>query len=256
MSMAKPMHLVPRTDRKGSGGAESDVWSVESGEVRTGPAAFALHDAKNMAAVLQANLDYLSDTLAAQPKSSNVAAALEDARESARRLGMLLREALVALQGSPPSKTQPAALRVAPVIASLIERVAPMASARGVRVVTGGTEEAAACIDRDLFERAILNLIDNALRFSKPGDTIEIEYLAQGDRTVVAVADEGPGVPEAMRESVFASERKVPTSAAETNFGLGLAFCREVAIAHEGNAWVFNRVSGGACFVFEVRAPA
>jgi signal transduction histidine kinase len=171
-------------------------------------------------------------------------------------MGALLREALVLLQGRPQRKSFPTALRVSPVVAALVERIAPMATSRGVRVVMGGMEEACACIDHGLFERAILNLVDNALRFSKPGDTVEIEYLVHNDRAVIAVADEGPGVPEGMRETIFESDRRAPKSANETNFGLGLAFCRAVARAHGGNSWVFNRVSGGACFVFEVQAPA
>jgi two-component system sensor histidine kinase CreC len=249
------------------------VWPVdwnESGERPTHDAAFALHDAKNMAAVLKANLDYLSEALARVPKSASAAAALRDATESSQRLGELLREALVALQGRPRQRTEPAALRVAPVIASLVDRIAPMATARGVRVLVGGADDAYACIDLGLFERAILNFLDNALRFSKPGDTIEIEYMSYGGRAVVAVADEGPGVPEFMREAIFASDRRergagllggsgeaatdAANGGAESHFGLGLAFCREVARAHGGNAWVFNRVSGGACFVLEMTA--
>jgi two-component system sensor histidine kinase KdpD len=124
---------------------------------------------------------------------------------------------------------------------------------RGVRLVAAGAEEACALIDHGLFERAALNFIDNALRYSKPGDTIEIEYLAHGNRVVVAVADQGPGIPEDMRDAVFESDRRQQTPSAG-NFGLGLAFCREVARAHGGGAWVFNRTGGGACFVFEVAA--
>jgi K+-sensing histidine kinase KdpD len=252
--MAKPMRLVPAGDHSDSEQRPSDVWALdESGEVAPNPAAFALHDAKNLIAVLKASLHYLSAELADKPKSGDIASALEDARDRADRMSELLCEAIVAMQGHRPHRTAPAALRVAPVITALANRVGPMAAMRGVRLVAGGTEDALAQIDRGLFERAILNFVDNALRYSKPGDTIEIEYLVHGERVIVAVADEGPGIPEELRNEVFESDRN-GASSGNSNFGLGLAFCREAARAHGGNAWAFNRANGGACFVFEVAA--
>jgi two-component system sensor histidine kinase CreC len=251
--MAKPMRATREAERHEDGERSSQVWTVESGEVAAGPAAFALHDAKNLIAVLKASLHYLSEEIGDSPRSADVASALEDARSSADRMAELLCEALVALRGRTPQKALPHALRVAPVIGALVQRIAPMASRRGVRLVAAGAEDARALIDHGLFERAALNFIDNALRYSKPGDTIEIEYLAHGGRVVVAFADQGPGISEDMRDAVFESDRKQQASG-PGNFGLGLAFCREVAKAHGGGAWVFNRTGGGACFVFEVAA--
>jgi signal transduction histidine kinase len=253
--MAKPMRLAPAAQRHDSEERPSNVWPVESGEMHAGPAAYALHDAKNLIAVLRASLHFLSEELSDKPQSPDVASALEDARDSADRMADLLCEAIVSLRGRAPRKTAPAGLRIAPSIAALVNRIGPMASMRGVRLVAGGADSACARIDHGLFERAILNFIDNALRYSKAGDTIEIEYLVHGNRVVVAVADEGPGVPEEMRDVVFQADRP-NTRTDSSNFGLGLAFCREAARAHGGNAWAFNRAGGGACFVFEIEAAA
>lgn len=253
--MAKPTHLTRAAERHEAEERPSAVWPLESGEMHAGPAAFALHDAKNLIAVLKASLHFLSDELSETAQSSEVGSALEDARDSANRMSELLCEAIVALQGRAPRKTLPAAFRVAPVISALVNRLGPMAGARGVRLVAAGADDALARIDHGLFERAALNFIDNALRYSKPGDTIEIEYLVHGNRIVIAFADEGPGIPEEMRDAVFESDRQ-PRPLGTGNFGLGLPFCREVAQAHGGNAWVFNRTSGGACFVFEVAVAA
>ncbi len=254
--MAKPTLLTRAADRHEAEERPSDVFPMESGEMHAGPAAFALHDAKNLIAVLKASLHFLSDELSETAQSSEAGSALADARDSANRMAELLCEAIVALQGRTPRKAIPAAIRVAPVITALVNRVGPMAAMRGVRLVAAGAEDAMARIDHGLFERAALNFIDNALRHSKPGDTIEIEYLVHGDRIVVAFADEGPGIPEDMRDTVFECDRQ-PRAPGAANFGLGLPFCREVAQAHGGGAWAFNRTGGGACFVFEVEvAPA
>ena len=68
----------------------------------------------------------------------------------------------------------------------------------------------------------------------------------------LAVGDRGRGVPEEAREDVFRSYRRRDSMGSDSHFGLGLAYCRKVAREHGGDAWVFNRAEGGACFVFEI----
>src|SRR5579863_6692501 len=134
--MAKPMRLVPAGDQSDSEQRPSDVWALESGEVATNPAAFALHDAKNLIAVLKASLHYISEELSDRPQSPDLSSALEDARGSADRMAELLCEAIVALQGHRPLRTAPAAMRVAPVIAALANRAGPMAAMGPARLAS------------------------------------------------------------------------------------------------------------------------
>ncbi len=105
-----------------------------------------------------------------------------------------------------------------------------------------------------LLERILDNLLDNALRHSKAGDVVEITCALSAGRAVILVEDQGPGVPEAARESIFSAYRS--PGAAEPghsgHFGLGLAFCRAVARAYDGDVRVESRARGGACFVVVV----
>jgi signal transduction histidine kinase len=235
--------------------ARSDVWHVRLPDPpEPGAVSFAVHDAKNMMGVLAANLEVLTGALAGMDLPARATDALGDMSESARRLSALLREALAGLQGCNPRWTAPSQVHVGPVLAAGIDRMRPAARARGVLIVNGGTHNGCATIEPGLLERVIVNLLENAVRFSRAGDTIEVECVTRGGRMTLAVSDRGPGVPEDACDEIFESYRHRPAGGTESHFGLGLAFCREVARAHGGDAWVFNRAGGGACFVFETES--
>lgn len=234
-------------------GTRSAVWPVRpSSFPEPSQVAFAIHDAKNMAGVLSANVEVLNRELARLRLSSTAADALADIAESVRRLTVLLREALDGARGGTlQRRAPPSVLLIAPVVAAVVDRMRPWARARGVGIVQAGPDSACATIEPQLFERVIVNLLENAMRFSPPGDVVEVEYHTRAGRMTLAVADRGPGVPDAVRDEIFESYRHRQPVGGEAHHGLGLAFCREVARAHGGDAWVFNRAGGGACFVFE-----
>jgi signal transduction histidine kinase len=214
-------------------------------------AVFAIHDAKNMLGVVTANVEYLGAVLADSVTPPGVASALNDLRESSDRLAELLREALGALRGRPERPSAPSIVRVGTIVAAAVDRIRRRAQAMGVRVDVQSVDDPCASIEPDLFERVLDNLLDNALRFSKSGDVIEVTSTAWGSHAVVSVADQGPGVSEHQREAIFASYRE-RESTEGAHFGLGLAFCRAVARAHGGDVRVQNRRMGGACFVLEI----
>ena len=235
----------------------SEVWALpRSVPPEPTPTAFAVHDAKNMMGVLSANLEVLSRALSGVPLPPVATDALDDIRESSRRLGILLCEALSGLQGPPLPRAPPAALPLAPLVAAVIDQMRPAARTRGVRIVQAGQADVRARIDPELFERVVVNLLDNAVRFSPARSSVEVEIVTRGGRMVLAVGDRGPGVADQARDDIFASYRHRPSggggAGAGAHFGLGLAFCRRVARGHGGDTWVFNRSGGGACFVFEI----
>jgi PAS domain S-box-containing protein len=107
--------------------------------------------------------------------------------------------------------------------------------------------------DRMRLLQVIRNLISNAIRFARPGDTIEIEVSERGSHQAVAVRDRGVGIPEDELATVFdkfMQSSKTRTGAGGT--GLGLAICREIVQAHGGRIWAENRPGGGAILTFEI----
>ena len=108
----------------------------------------------------------------------------------------------------------------------------------------------------DELHRMVLNLLDNAVRHTPPGATIELRLRAAGDQAVVEVVDDGPGVPAELREQVF--DRFVrgegpADTAIGGGSGLGLAIVKAVATSHGGTAEVSESPAEGA--MFRVRVP-
>lgn len=104
-------------------------------------------------------------------------------------------------------------------------------------------------------ERALLNLVENAQRFSPPGASVTIELEASSSETRIAVRDRGPGVPPEHRDKIF--QRFFTTDAERHGTGLGLAIVKSVAEAHGGRAYLDTAIEGpGARFVIAIpRAP-
>jgi|GEM_PF-2313403 len=97
------------------------------------------------------------------------------------------------------------------------------------------------------------NLLDNAIKFSPQGGTVEVLFQQTADKIQVAVCDQGVGIPENELEAIFdkfVQSSKTRTSTGGT--GLGLAICREIITAHRGRIWAENRPGGGAAVCFEL----
>jgi K+-sensing histidine kinase KdpD len=109
-------------------------------------------------------------------------------------------------------------------------------------------------VDAAHVERVLINLLENALKFSSPTDPVEVAAAAEPGRIVVRVRDRGPGVAEADRERIFdAFERG---NGAARGSGLGLAIARGFAEANGGRVWVepATTTSRGSTFVLALPA--
>ncbi|MTD57321.1 sensor histidine kinase [Amycolatopsis pithecellobii] len=108
--------------------------------------------------------------------------------------------------------------------------------------------------DHSALERAVLNLLDNAVKFSPPGSTVRVRMRPLGDGSaVVEVADSGPGIAEADLPRVF--DRFYRSSEARTlpGSGLGLSIVKQAAQRHGGDAYAGRAPEGGA--LLTIRLP-
>jgi len=109
-------------------------------------------------------------------------------------------------------------------------------------------------IDRERIERMVNNLIGNAIKFSPAGETIDIE-LSQKEKTVlIAIKDNGIGIPREMLNEVFntfGGIRRMGT-AGEKSIGLGLSICKQIVEAHYGKIWVQSEPGKGSVFFVEL----
>jgi signal transduction histidine kinase len=127
----------------------------------------------------------------------------------------------------------------------------PMAEARQITLaVTGDVDPPIVMADRERIERVLLNLLDNALKFTPADGRITVDARADGDHATISVSDTGPGIPPDQRERIFIRFARGKEGRGTKGFGLGLAYCRSAVTAHGGQIWVEENEAGGARFVF------
>ena len=110
-------------------------------------------------------------------------------------------------------------------------------------------------LDPNKIRQVVDNLLSNAIKFSPPGSTITVEVEAIAGSIVLAVRDQGPGVPETERHRLFKDfgRTSVQPTGGEKSTGLGLAICRKIVEAHHGTITAEN-LPGRGC-VFRVVLP-
>ena len=108
-------------------------------------------------------------------------------------------------------------------------------------------------LDQEMLRRIIVNLVDNVLRHTPPATPMWVGVSEQDDAVLLQVDDAGPGIPEALRESIFAPFNQVSMSAHSPGLGLGLSIVARLAAAHDGRAWVEERDGGGSSFKVALR---
>ncbi|WUR13999.1 DUF4118 domain-containing protein [[Empedobacter] haloabium] len=104
--------------------------------------------------------------------------------------------------------------------------------------------------DAVLIERVLVNLLENAAKYTPAGSTITLGALAHEGRLEVTVADDGPGLPAGQEEAIFEKFTRGERESAKPGVGLGLAICRAIVQAHGGTIAARRAPQGGAALVF------
>ncbi|MBI1249359.1 DUF4118 domain-containing protein [bacterium] len=108
-------------------------------------------------------------------------------------------------------------------------------------------------VDGLLMEQVLVNLLENASRYTPHGTQISVTAAVDNQSLRLAVADNGPGLPPGAEERIFEKfYRASPTADAGRGSGLGLAICRAIVKAHGGNIIARNRPDGGAEFIVKL----
>jgi signal transduction histidine kinase len=159
-------------------------------------------------------------------------------------------------------------IALAPYLEEVVASFAPLAAAAGMRIETH-VDGAAVLADAAMLRQVVLNLLDNAVKYGRPGQCIEIAGHAApgsggsggaGEGVRLTVSDDGPGIAPSDRERVWMPYVRLHTQASgrRTGSGIGLAVVRELVTAMGGRAWVeaAGSESGqhGARFVVELPA--
>ncbi len=124
--------------------------------------------------------------------------------------------------------------------------------------VSSSEELILASIDAKLIVQVIINLLDNAIKYTPPGSVIEIhtEKNKASHQVVVSVSDDGPGIPDDQKPHIFdmfySGANKIADS--RRSLGLGLSLCKSIVTAHGGTIWITDHDPKGTVFTFTLPA--
>jgi len=104
-------------------------------------------------------------------------------------------------------------------------------------------------LDEVLIEQVLINLLENALKYTPAGSPLEVRAFASPGLVTIEVADRGPGLQAGDEERIFEKFYRGYSQGIQ-GAGLGLAICRSVIQAHGGRIWAERRPDGGAVFQF------
>jgi signal transduction histidine kinase len=141
---------------------------------------------------------------------------------------------------------------LAPLVRECAARFAVVAVRRRVRLTVHAPAILTARADRERLGIAVRNLIANAVRHAREGGEVRLRLHADGRLARIEVADDGPGVPDGLRDAVFERYRRFDREGARGGSGLGLTIVRDVALAHHGGVHVATAPEGGALFTLEL----
>jgi signal transduction histidine kinase len=142
-------------------------------------------------------------------------------------------------------------------ISELFELVAstfqPVAEDEGRRLLAHIEPSVIIAGDRELLLQLMTNLVENAIRHTPPGTTIELQLKRDGAEALAVVADDGPGIPRADRQKVFRRFYRLESSRTTPGSGLGLALVAAIAELHDASISLHDRGPG---LSVELRFPA
>ena len=109
-------------------------------------------------------------------------------------------------------------------------------------------------LDAVLIERVLVNLLENAAKYTPPGSTVTLSATQASGQMRVCVSDDGPGLPPGRAEHLFEKFTRGQVESTIPGVGMGLAICRTILEAHGGKLSAANRVPQGAefCFILPV----
>ncbi len=211
------------------------------------------HDLRTPLTRLRNKLELLRAELGeGHPAGSAAEETIADAEELLATFNALLRIARIE-SGSRRAAFAPVDL--GPLVADLAELYEPVAAERGQRLTLNAPHPAWVIGDRDLLFQALGNLVDNAVKYTPEGGQVDLSLGQSDGAVVVAVADNGPGIPAALHAEVFRRFFRADDSRSTPGNGLGLSLVQAVIQLHGATVELLDNCPGLRVRVRLERAP-
>jgi len=212
-------------------------------------AAFLVHDLKNPVNTIELHAQRVLRNSNADDRSRDAAAKIHEETRGLTRMITNLLDIGRADEGQlAPARRM---IDAHELVAAVLEELRPRAAAAELEL-RARVEAGNLFVDRDLIQRVLVNLVENAIRHAPTGSAIEVVVQSAADAVELRVADAGPGVPPELREQIFERFVTKGEGSTRTNRGLGLAFCKVAVEAHGGQIAIEDGVPGA---IFCLRIP-
>jgi two-component system phosphate regulon sensor histidine kinase PhoR len=213
------------------------------------------HELRTPVAAVRSLVETLSHAAADDPEAAGTF--LTELERQTERLSALLDDLLeLARLDSGKREMARESVDLAALIQSAVSRLAPAADAKR-QTVDANVQEGLACwADAQALERVVVNLLDNAIKYTGDGGSIRVSAAQADDAVVIEVADDGPGIPEADQPRIFERFYRVDRARSRElgGTGLGLSIVKHIVESHGGEVGVESAVGRGS--TFRVRLPA
>ncbi|MGE0453266.1 MAG: sensor histidine kinase [Vicinamibacteria bacterium] len=250
-------HLSERLDARGAGGELEQLGEAFNDAFARLEASFdqlrrftadASHELRTPLTALRSVGEVgLAPGHSAEQYREVVASMLEEADRLTRLVDALLQLARAETGRSPLALES---LDAADLAAGVVAQIAVLAEERGQQLTCTSAGAAPLQGDRVVLRMALMNLVDNAIKYGRVGGRVEVEVRATEAEVSVAVRDDGPGIAPEHRERVFDRFFRVDRDRARSpgGAGLGLALARWAAEAHAGRIELHSEVGAGSTF--------
>lgn len=225
--------------------AQSSTVQIESERLRNSLLSAISHDLRTPLASLVGLADALELTPPLSDAQREVAGAM---RQSATRMNALVNNLLdMARLQAGAVQLHLAWQPLEEVVGSALAACATPLAGRDIRVNLPD-DLPLLHLDPVLFERVLVNLLENAAKYTPAGSAIDLSARARSDSVVILLDDHGPGLPRGHEARVFEKFERGQRESALPGVGLGLAICRAIVQAHGGTIEGHNIEAGGARF--------
>jgi two-component system sensor histidine kinase CreC len=209
--------------------------------------AFLAHEMKNPISAVQLHLDLLERTTDPDTRFRLIQDIREANARMARVTGRLLEIGAIERQSRIGSFE---VISLRGLLESVMEQQSEVADRCEVRLQRTDDGDGEVRGDRTLLEQALGNLIQNAIDYSSPGDTVELEVEIHEQQIDIRVRDHGSGIPMEALNQIFDKYFSLPKqSSGRKGTGIGLSVVQEVADLHHGNIALLNHKDGGVLAV-------
>jgi two-component system phosphate regulon sensor histidine kinase PhoR len=146
--------------------------------------------------------------------------------------------------------------RLDKVLQAAVNDCSAQAAERNIQVVLECSNDVSARMKADLLEQAVVNLLDNAIKYSEPGKQVWVRGYREEHLATIAVKDQGSGIAEEHHSRLFERFYRVDKARSRKlgGTGLGLAIVKHIALAHRGQVSVESALGKGSTFL--IRLPA